>query len=124
MDQSTVWDIVQKTLIDNGIDTYSVGQHKGDCLKPYTVLKPDGSMQISGCSSEYHFYTLMCYVPYRKTRMLDEFVTKCKSIMDMIPVYPMLLPTGTETPEFIDDTNHAAMISIQYRNAVRNEHIN
>ena len=118
-----VWDIVQKALIDAGIDTYAPAQKQGDCKDFYTVLKDDGSSQIGNLSSEYHYYTLLCYAPKNKYLGLLDFKERCKEIMAQPPIYPMLMPTGVETPSFYDDSFNAYMISIQYRNNVRNIHL-
>ena len=119
----TVWDIVQKALIDAKIDTYAPGQKKGDCKAPYVVLKDDGAARVSGYSSEYHYYTTLCYVPKDDYFNLLPFVARVKAAMAEEPIFPMLMPTGTETPSFFDDTFNAHMISVQYRNNVRNTHL-
>ena len=118
-----VWDIVQRTLIDNGIDTYPPAQKTGDCKSPYVVLKDEGSTPVIGMSSEYHYYTILCYVPKDDYTMLSQFVAEVKQVMSKSPIYPMLKPTGTETPSFFDDSFNAYMISVQYRNCVRNIHV-
>lgn len=118
-----VWDIVQKALIDAGIDTYAPAQKTGDCKSPYAVLKDDGSAAVLGYSSEYHYYTLLCYVPRDSYLELGDFVSRAKDIMSAEPIYPMLKPTGVETPAFLDDSFNAYMISVQYRNCVRNIHV-
>ena len=119
----TVWDITQKALVDAGVDTYPPATYKGDCKAPYCVLRDSGSEPISKTSSERHFYTLLCYVPRNKYLELASFVERCKAVMAQPPIYPMLMPTGTETPSFYDDTNNSYMISIQYRNNVRFDHV-
>lgn len=119
----TVWEIVQHALIDAGIDTYPPAAKTGDCKKPYCVLKDAGSSQIGAFSSERHFYDLMCYVPKNKYMDLQGFVQQCKEVMEKSPIYPMLIPTGVETPSFFDDSYNAHMISVQYRNNVRNTHL-
>ena len=35
-------------LQDNKIDVYFVGQHQGECKKPYVVLKDDGVNSSNG----------------------------------------------------------------------------
>ena len=117
----TVWEIAQRHLIDSGIDTYPPAKKQGDCKSPYTVLKPDGAQQISSFSSEYQYYTLLCYAP--KLEQLLEFIKECKEVMAEEPIFPMLMPTGVQTPAFYDDSYNAYMISIQYRNCVRNTHL-
>lgn len=123
MASRSVWDITQRTLIDAGIDTYAPAQKKGDCKDFYVVLKDDGASQIGNFSSERHYYTLLCYAPRTKYLELMDFVNRCKEVMSKEPIFPMLMPTGVETPSFYDDTFNAYMISVQYRNNVRNTHL-
>lgn len=118
-----VWEITQKALIDAGIDTYAPAQKKGDCKAPYCVLKDDGAAQIWNFSSEYHYYTLLCYVPRNQYPKLLDYVQHVKEVMAEDPIFPMLMPVGTETPSYFDDTYNAYMISVQYRNNVRNNHL-
>ena len=121
--EDNVWKITQKALIDAGIDTYPPAQKTGDCKDFYVVLKDDGASQIGSFSSERHFYTLLCYAPRKKYSQLLDFVERCKKVMAEAPIYPMLMPTGTQTPSFFDDSFNAYMISVQYRNNVRNIHL-
>lgn len=123
MDDNTVWGITQKTLVDAGIDTYPPATKTGDCKEPYCVLRDAGSSQAGQFSTEFHYYNLLCYVPRKAYRSLREFVDRCKDVMAQPPIYPMLKPTGIETPSFFDDTNNSYMISVQYRNSVRNIHV-
>ena len=123
MDNRNVWEIVQETLIDAGIDTYPPSTKHGDCKEPYVVLKDAGSSPVVGKSSEYHYYEIMCYVPMNSYHTLNDFVERCKAVMREDPIFPMLVPTGVQTPSFFDDSFNAHMISVQYRNNVRNNHI-
>ena len=120
---ATVWDMVQRALIDAGIDTYAPSQHQGDCTDFYAVLKFDGGSQFQSYSSTQDTYTLLCYAPRNEYVGLLDFVEKCENVMAKEPIYPMLMPTGMKTPSFFDDTINGYMISIQYRNNVRNEHL-
>lgn len=122
-EEYNVWSLVQKALIDAGIDTYAPSQKIGDCTSPYVVLKDDGGSQKGKLSTEQQIYTILCYVPRDRYWNLKPFVNQCKEAMGQAPIYPMLMPTGTETPSFFDDTYNAHMISVQYRNNVRNEHL-
>jgi hypothetical protein len=118
-----VWTIVQNALIDAGVDTYAPDTKYGDCTAPYAVLKIDGAAKAGQFSSQYRYYTLLCYVPKGKYKDLLPLAQRCEEIMAKDPIYPMLMPTGAETPPFYDNTYNAYMISIQYRNNVRNEHL-
>lgn len=123
MSEENLWSRVQKTLIDNGIDTYPPAQKVGDCKDFYTVLKPSGATQKGTFSTEIHYYDLLCYAPRNKFVQLLDYVVRCKEVMAKEPIFPALMPTGVETPPFFDDTNNSYMISVQYRNNVRNTHL-
>ena len=123
MEERSVCDLIQETFIDAGIDTYLPAQKKGDCKEPYVVIKDDGAAKVLGYSSEYQYYTLLCYVPKDSYRDLMGFVKECENLMAQPPIYPRLMPTGTKTPSFYDDSFNAHMISVQYRNNVRNKHL-
>ena len=64
----------------------------------------------------------MLYVPKNKYNQLEKFKQVVKSIV-ATDLNPMLMPTGQETPEFYDDTVKAHMVSITYRNSVRNSQL-
>ena len=116
--EKTVWEIIADHLIENSIDVYPPATHKGECLKEYAVLKEDGSSQMLSFSTETQYYTIMCYVPKNKYTELKRFVRKCEKCMEGLA--PMIMPTGLKTPDFYDDDKKAYMVSIQYRNYVRN----
>lgn len=118
-----VWKIVQQALIDAGFDTYAPFTKQGECKDFYVVLRDSGSAQALSYSTEYHYWEVMCYAPKKKYTQLLDYVRKVKSVMAKPPIYPMLMPTGTETPSFYDDSYNAYMISVQYRNNQRNIHL-
>lgn len=119
MEEKTVWEIVAETISAHGIDVYPPALKQGECKSEYLVIKEDGSNQIGSFSSENRFYTIMCYVPKERYTQLSRLKSTVKNIMSS-EVYPMLIPTGQETPEFYDNTVKAHMVSITYRNSVRN----
>lgn len=118
----TQFERIFKTLKEHGIDIYPPSTKKGECLSPYTVLKYDGSSQIEDYSSEYHYYTFMFYVPKDRYTDLEKYRNEVKKILDE-NLYPMLMPTASDTPDFYDDTVKAHMSSSMYRNSVRNKHL-
>lgn len=114
----TMWERISDHLIENGVDVYAPATHKGECRKEYVVLKDDGASKYGTFSTAVHYYSVLCYVPRDRRTDLERLVNKCKEIMNNMS--PMIMPTGLETPEFYDDSIKAHMISIQYRNYVRN----
>lgn len=118
----TVWEQISETLQRHDIEVYPPATKNGECKKEYAVVKGDGSSQIGGLSSEVHYYTFMLYVPKNKYNQLEKFKQAVKGIV-ATELNPMLMPTGQETPDFYDDTVKAHMVSITYRNSVRNSQL-
>ena len=118
----TVWELISETLQRHDIEIYPPATKHGECNKEYVVVKGDGSSQIGALSSEVRYYTFMLYVPKNKYNQLEKFKQVVKSIV-ATDLNPMLMPTGQETPDFYDDTVKAHMVSITYRNSVRNSQL-
>lgn len=118
----TIWELIQEKLEENHIKAYPPGAHKGECKENYVVIKQSGSMQIMDFSSEYVYYDFMIYVPLNKYNELDRFEKQVKKVIDE-NLYPLLVPTGSNTTDFLDDEKKAHMRSFMYRNAKRNRHL-
>lgn len=115
----TVWEQISQTLRGHNIDVYPPSTKVGECTKEYVVVKADGAAQIGSFSSQSVYYTFMLYVPRNAYNQLERFKRIVKDIVS-VDLSPMLMPTGQETPDFYDDTVKAHMVSITYRNSVRN----
>lgn len=115
----SIWETILRHLKSAGIDAVQPTKKEGECLVPYTVVKPDGTSQFKSFSSTVTYYSLMCYAPRDKFSLLEPYVDEVKLAMKSLE--PMVKPTGIETPAFYDDTYKAHMISIQYRNYKRND---
>lgn len=109
-------------LKEEGIEVYPPATKKGECLNPYTVIKYDGSAPILDFSSEYQYYTFMFYVPKDRYTELEGYRDRVKAVIDK-KLYPMLMPTASDTPDFYDDSIKGHMSSSIYRNNVRNKHL-
>lgn len=117
--EKTVWELIADALKDHDIEVYPPALKIGECKKEYVVVKTDGSAQIGDFSSQWRYYTVMLYVPKNQYTRLERFKKIVKEII-AADLYPMILPTGQETPDFYDDTVNAHMVSMTYRNSVRN----
>ena len=115
----TVWERIMDVMIANDIEAYPPASKKGECTHEYVVVKQDGGSQYQNFSTEAHYYTLLLYVPQHKYASLEKFKAKVKEVV-ATNLYPLLMPTGLETPDFFDDTFKAHMVSVQYRNNARN----
>lgn len=120
--EETVWEKIARALKKHSIDVYPPASKEGECKKKYVVLKQDGSSQIGSLSSQYVYYTFMLYVPKNKYTELERFKSEVCEILAK-EVFPLVMPTGSETPDFYDDTVKAHMSSMMYRASKRNKHL-
>lgn len=122
MEEKTVWQRIMDALKAHRIEAYPPASKNGECIHEYVVVKEDGSSQYQSFSTEARYYTLLLYVPQHKYALLEKFKKEVKEIV-ATDLYPLLMPTGLETPSFYDDALKAHMVSVQYRNNVRNTHL-
>lgn len=108
------WKDISLHLKMKGFDVYSPGTKTGDCINKYIVVKNDGSSKMAGFSTDIDLYSIMCYVPKDKYSQLEPFVQEVKKVMKELE--PMILPYGSQTPSFYDDSFKAHMVSIEYKN--------
>ena len=95
-------------------DVYSPGTKVGECTEEYIVVKNDGSSKHPTVSSDNDLYAVMCYVPKENYSRLEPMVQEVKKAMKGLE--PMILPYGSQTPSYYDDSYKAHMISIEYKN--------
>lgn len=107
-----IWDVIYNKLKSNKIDVYTPGQHKGDCMTPYVVVKPQSSMQYNEYSTNVIYCDVLCYVPREQFSTLEGFVSEVKAILKSL--YPQVKESHMEFPGFNDDSNKSHMWSIQY----------
>ncbi len=108
------WQDIFRHLKSAGFDIYSPGVKIGECTSQYIVLKNNGSIKHQSFSSDVDLYSIMCYVPRDRYSELEPMVQKVKNVMKDLK--PMILPYGSQTPSFYDDTYKAHMVSIEYKN--------
>lgn len=114
MAEKSVWQLIFDHLKDDGFDVFSPGQHIGECLSKYVVLKDAGSSRYNTYSTDTYLYDVMCYVPASAFSSLEPFVAAVESSLKKM--FPLIKPTGYHTPSFLDDTNKSYMVSLQYSN--------
>lgn len=122
VEKKTVWERIMDVMNAHNIEAYPPANKRGECKKEYVVVKQDGSSQYQDFSTEVHYYTFLLYVPQHQYASLEKFKQRIKELIAS-ELFPMLMPTGLETPDYFDDTFKAHMVSIQYRNNVRNKHL-
>lgn len=111
------WQDIFLHLQTAGFDVYPPGVKVGECTTEYIVVKNDGSARHSGISTDDDFYAIMCYVPQQSYSSLEPMVQRVKRAMKELE--PMILPQGSQTPSYYDDSYKAHMVSIQYKNYKR-----
>lgn len=108
------WKDIFLHLQSAGFDVYPPAVKLGECEREYIVLKNDGSSRHSGISTNDEFYAIMCYVPKNSYSSLEPLVQRVKQSMKGLE--PMILPNGSHSPSYYDDSVKAHMVSIQYKN--------
>lgn len=103
---------IYDTLSEDGTKVYFPGQHKGECIGKYIVIKMAGVSPILGISSERPIYDIMLYVPLNKYTQLETWAMEVKQKLKKL--YPMIMYAGNETPDYVDDNVKAVMKSFQY----------
>ena len=108
------WQDIFLHLEKSGFDVYPPSVKAGECMSPYIVVKNDGSTRHGNISTDDDFYAVMCYVPKNSYSALEPMVQAAKRAMKELE--PMILPYGSQTPSYYDDSYKAHMVSIQYKN--------
>ena len=108
------WQDIFMCLKNQGYDVYSPGVKTGECTSEYLVVKNDGSSKHLSFSTDVDLYAVMCYVPKDRYSSLETLVQRVKNSMKELE--PMILPYGSQTPSYYDDSVKAHMVSIEYKN--------
>lgn len=106
-------------LMQDGIKVFPPASHKGECKEPYCVVKDEGGSKFQSYSTQQKLYSIYCHVPVYMYLDLEDFTKKCKESVEKLA--PMLMPTGTETPSFLDSSTNDYSKSVEYRCYSRNK---
>lgn len=97
-------------LINPVFPCYAIGEHKGECLSPYVVLKFDNQMSSIGNSQfGWQFLTLFLYAPLEDITVLDSMIEPIKTAMKDFEF------TGDIAPEQIEESKKAYFRVLKYR---------
>ena len=108
------WQDIFNHLDSAGFDVYPPGVKLGDCTSEYVVIRNDGSVKNNNASTDDVMYAVMCYVPKMGYSKLEPLVHRIKATMKGLE--PMIVPYGSQTPSYYDDSVKAHMVSIEYKN--------
>lgn len=112
-EQDRIQDIYMH-LQRKGFEVYFSGQHQGECINPYVVVKGNVNTRFRQYSTTVQYYDLLCYVPKDQCSTLYPFVDSIKTAMKEL--VPMIKPAYYDTAPFYDDKIKGHMVSIQYLN--------
>ena len=97
-------------LSANGIDTYFIGQHKGDCLRKYVVLKDDGTISDNGINGT-SYIDIIFFVPENEFMKCNDFK---KQVISILKDCKSIKYTGSETSIITDNDKKALTFSVMY----------
>ena len=110
----TVIQKIKDKLSEDGTEVYFPSYHKGECSKPYIVVKHAGAVDIPNISSDRPLYDIMLYVPENKYSFLEEFRNKTMSKLKTL--FPMIkFVDGSDVGTIYEEEIKAHMLSIQYQ---------
>lgn len=95
-------------------DTYFVGQHKGDCISPYVVIKQGVSTKYDNLSTNVQYYDILIYVPQNNPSKIEVLLDEVEQAMKAL--YPMIKSQNSRTEMFFDDSVKGWMRSTLYSN--------
>ncbi|NFD54681.1 hypothetical protein EXN53_03125 [Clostridium botulinum] len=98
-------------LVDPIYPCYAIGEHEGECIKPYVVLKFENqlsSMNNSQCG--WQFVHVFLYAPLGDITVLDEMCIKVQETLK-----EKLEFTGDITAELIENEKKAYFRRLKYK---------
>lgn len=101
-------------LKNQNFEVYYAGQHKGDCINPYVVVKPGLVMPYLQLSTNIAYYELLCYVPAKFPTKIETFKESVKTAM--LEINPMVKFDNTETIPYFDNEVKGWMVDLTYKN--------
>lgn len=107
MNRQSLYDTV-KTVCP----TYWVGQHEGECKKPYAVIKYKAqSTSLNNANAGWQYLEVMVYVPHTSTATIESLQESIKIALAQAGAEP----TGNKTPDYVDTEKKAIMRSEEFR---------
>lgn len=95
-----------------GFAVYSLGQHQGECVSPYIVLRNNGSTDaLSMTGTEYE---LLLYYPVKQYSSFEDHIESVKQHMNRL--FPALRLVDGPSAHYLDDDVKGYMTSLIYEN--------
>lgn len=97
-------------VLDPVYPCYAIGEHQGECITPYIVLKFDGQLpSVNNTQCGWQFVHVFLFAPLCDITVLDEMVKQVQDILKTLLEF-----TGEITPEIIDDNAKAYSRRLKY----------
>lgn len=94
------------------LNPYFIGQHEGECEKPFLVIKEGNQIpSIQSNKTGQKIIDIIVFVPLNSYIALDPYM---KDIRLALKELNCLRKTGLETPAIVDDDKKAYTTSIEY----------
>lgn len=103
---------IYEYLDQNNIDVYFIGQHLGDCISPYVVIKDDavtGQNDSNKIGSQ--LVDIIFYSPQNQYTKLQNLKA---TIKNLLKAQNYLRYTGSETGTITDDSVKGLTCSVMY----------
>ena len=108
------WADIFNHLKQEGFEVYPPATKRGECKKPYIVVKYQGKMELTEISSNVVTYDILLYVPRNCYSEIEDRVRELEISMDKM--FPLIRPTHFTTEPYYDDDVKGWMTSTQYEN--------
>lgn len=118
----SVYQTLFDTLKKNGFDVFPPATKRGECRKPYIVLKGSGSSQIEQFTSRVVYIRVLLYVPQNEFSKLDGYEKSVRKVIDE-QVYPLVKFTGQTEPDFFDDNINGHLRAMLYQYNERDKYL-
>jgi len=90
---------------------YWVGQHDGECKKPYAVIKYKNQNTGGNSLAGWQYFEVMVYVPKTSVSLIDDKLNSVRNALVSIGIEA----TNNRTSDFIDEPKKAIMRSEDFR---------
>lgn len=91
---------------------YWIGQHQGECLTTYAVIKyKNQTNSIDNAIAGWQYFEVMVYVPNLSFSSIDSTIASIQTVLINLGAES----TGNITPDYLDTEKNAIMRSIEFR---------
>jgi len=108
-----MWQTVYTKLKNKGLNPYAPGQHEGECLERYCVVKESSQVPyFSSNRTGYRLLDIILFVPIASYIQVKPYTDEIKTALKELY---FLRKTGNETPIITDDEVKAYTTSVEYQ---------